>query len=191
MALTYSHSIIKLSTTLLCLCDITKRKLSNWEFIVRKNTATPTSHTSGSLRGTVQTPQRVGLDLQLSPVPCSRVVVGGLKNRRISLWRSPVPAHYRREWSSQAPADELGEKTGNINKNRTTQTSSLHEHDECLCSLHLQCNQSTSSLPSRGLRVPAPTSLLSLQLTISWQNIEGKFHGWWQRCEKCHSVGYK
>ncbi len=75
----------------------------------------------------------------------------------------------------------LGED-GNINRHFTTQTSSLHEHDESLRSLQFLCNQSTSSLRSQR-SVPAPTSLLSLHLTISWQNIEGKCRGWWQRCE--------
>lgn len=93
-------------------------------------------------------------------VPCSR-------NRAIGLGRSPVPAYND---PVKHPLMSAGRRRETLTK---TPTSALRERDERRRSLNFF---SVSSINLFSL-------LSSLQLTVSWQNVEGKFHGWWRRCE--------
>lgn len=80
---------------------------------------------------------------------------------------APVPGRSH-GLSRQAPADEHRFQKGHMNKNTPSGLRERASHGRTLN--FFPCHQSTSSLSS-------------LQLTISWQNVKGKFHGWWRCCE--------
>lgn len=95
-------------------------------------------------------------------------------NGRIGLDRSSRRGPGRRSPNAgivhQTPACERVQKAG---KRCTTATS--HGRDERLRALNF--------LRAIDQLLLSPARLSTLQLTISWQNVEGKFHCWWRRCE--------
>lgn len=120
-------------------------------------------------------------------VPCSEEPLCS-ENRGISLCPLPVGApRCQHITANNDPVKHLlmsaGRRQEALTQKNKKKVHNTNKQPSCLCSLHFLCNQSTSSSLAPWPSAPAPTSLLSLQLSISWQNIAGKFHGWWQRCE--------